>query len=386
MKDMMPAMLSKHTTRAFLGFALCTLLFTPGCSRQTNLTLSEMATLRQRLGDQYRATNVGVVVQNGEVLGVSLVNSPFNSLNGDEKARKAYEVAAFAKQHFTGIDRIKRVSVAFVVRRNYLFVFNYSDARDTFIFDKDRLPSRAELKTLNEILAAGNAAFLAGRYEEAVEQFDAGLAISPEEPTLLVNRATALVRRGVERYNVAIKSANAYGKTEGRAAAERDLRDAADAAIRAVAVINTTQRPASPGNRALYDTNKLGALTVRAEALRLLAARFDKAQSTLALTAVHEYIGAEPDSAKRLKARRDVGQMLLDLGDGKRAAAEYRQVLSVAPDDVDSTLGVGLALLQAGDDTRYSEAAAHLRSFIERSSSVHPRRQAAIDALAVVER
>ena len=70
--------------------------------------------------------------------------------------------------------------------------------------------SNRKITAANEIVqrtfSAGNAALNAGRTEEAIAQYRAGLAARPDEPGLLANLSNALRQRGDARYNTALKS------------------------------------------------------------------------------------------------------------------------------------------------------------------------------------
>lgn len=225
------------------------------------------------------------------------------------------------------------------------------------------LSGRHDFDRLNRILKSGNEALLAGRYDEAIRQFDAGLALSPGNPTFLANRAVALRSRGVERYNASLQASD---KTAGAAGKE---------AARQMKSVPAWENPGA------YENNRLAAFAARAEALRLLASKFDKSWADEALEAIHEYAEVERDVAKRVKAQLGAGQMLLDVGKGEQAAAEYKKVLADNPNNLDAVLGVGLALFHTGDKARYRDAASYLRRFVDRAPEDHPLRESARDAL-----
>jgi tetratricopeptide (TPR) repeat protein len=129
------------------------------------------------------------------------------------------------------------------------------------------------------------------------------------------------------------------------------------------------------------ERNLLVALAARAEALRLLASRFDKSQADEALAAIRDYMEAETDAERLLQGHLYTGQMLLDVGRGAEAAAEYEKVLAHDPDNLDATLGAGLGLFQSGEREHYAAATVHLRRFVERAPEEHPLRASAKEAL-----
>ena len=104
----------------------------------------------------------------------------------------------------------------------------------------------SEITKSNEVVSrtfkAGNDALFATppRYDEAIAAYREGLAARPDEPALLTNLSDALRRRGVDRFNAAIKSADNDAKTQGLDAAKKDWTEAADAATKAVTIIKST--------------------------------------------------------------------------------------------------------------------------------------------------
>lgn len=244
-----------------------------------------------------------------------------------------------------------------------------------------RAGSRKDLQTLNQALKSGNESLLAGRYDEAIRQFDAGLALSPGNPTFLTNKSLALRARGVARYNASLQSGDEAAKAAGREAARRDIEDAAALAADAVDRMKSVPAWDMLGDFGTYESNKLAALAARADALRVLASRFDKARADDALAAINEYLGVEQDRARRLKARLDTGRMLLDAGKGEQAATEYREVLAEDPDNLNAILGEGLALSQSGDEAKYREAASYLQRYVDRAPEGDPLKASAKDTL-----
>lgn len=109
-----------------------------GCSKGTIKTLSDLSTLRNELIKEYKVQDINVTVQNSSVLGISLINSSFNSLAEEEREDKAREIALFARNHYPSIDSINRIWVSFVVARNYI-IFHYSNSLGTYVFEKASL-------------------------------------------------------------------------------------------------------------------------------------------------------------------------------------------------------------------------------------------------------
>lgn len=239
--------------------------------------------------------------------------------------------------------------------------------------------------TLERLLQAGNEALRAGRYDEAIRQFDSALTRSPGHPNFLVNKSVALRLRGAARYNASRKLTDERAGAVEKEAAGRDFRDAEAVANEALERIDSRAIPelAQAGE---YDTLKENAYFARAEALRLLASTFDKPRAEEALAATHEYMKIERSGEKRTKAQLGAAQMLLDAGRGEQGAAEYKKILAEDADNIDALLGAGIALAQSGDAAKYREAEPYLRRFIERAPDIHPLKASARDTLEHMNR
>ena len=225
----------------------------------------------------------------------------------------------------------------------------------------------------------GNAALTAKNYDEAIRLYDTGLAADPEHPgipSLLTNKSVALRSRGVDRFNAAVQSKDEAAKTSGTEAAKADFSAAAEAANRAVDLINKQTAPTDPDQLKQFSTNKYFAASARAEAMRLFVTKVDSTKADAAGIAFQEYIAVEPDPAKKTKAQKDYAQMLFetssDVAGYERAIAEYQKILAANPDDPDALLRVGQALFNIGalnnnDKAKYQEAANYLQKFIDKA-------------------
>ena len=241
----------------------------------------------------------------------------------------------------------------------------------------------------NEIIGrtfkAGNEALNAKRYDEAIQHYKEGVAADPEQPALFANMSVALRARGVDRYNAAIKATDQNAKTSGLEAAKQDWREAAEAAGKAVALLNKPQEGAGAGAdanaQAQQNQNKLAALSARAEAMRFVASKGDPSQADAALAAYQEYIAAETDPAKKSKAQLDAANMLLDAGAADKAIAEFQKILTAEPDNPKASLGIGLALFQSGDKAKFQDAANYLQRYVDKAPDTDPLKQSAKEAL-----
>lgn len=235
---------------------------------------------------------------------------------------------------------------------------------------------------ISRTFKAGNEALNGGRFDEAITSYNEGLAARADEPALLTNLAEALRRRGVDRYNVAIKATDAAAKTQGIETAKKDWSDAAANSNKAIEAINAgTGAGADPQQQQIYAQNKLSALSIRAQAMRLVATKVDQAQAQAAWTAYDEYLAAEPDLPKKAKFKAEALQMLFDAGAVDLAVGESRKVLTEDPDNVDANRILGLALFATGDKAKYQEAANFLQRYVDKAPDTDPLKVSAKESL-----
>jgi tetratricopeptide (TPR) repeat protein len=218
---------------------------------------------------------------------------------------------------------------------------------------------------------AGNAAFTEKNFDEAIKQYEEGLAADPEQPALLVNEARAYTQRGVNRYNAAITSKVEAEKGPGIEAAKADFRLASEATTKAVAMIKAQTVPSEAAELTKYNNNKLAAFTVHAEAMRLFVSKVDQSQADAGLAAFKEYIAIESDPVKKAKAQLDSAQLLLDAGAVDKAFTEFQAIVTAEPNNPDANLGAGLSLFASGDKTKYQDAANFLQHYVDVAPETH---------------
>jgi tetratricopeptide (TPR) repeat protein len=230
---------------------------------------------------------------------------------------------------------------------------------------------------------AGNAALGLKNYDEAITQYDAGLAADPEQPMILANKSVALKARGVQRYNAGIASQNDAEKKTSLDGAKADFRAAAEAMTKSVEMVKAQPVPADPTQ---YNVNKLFAYAARADAMRLFVTKVDPSQAEAGKTAYEEYIAIEIDPVKKSKAQHDLAQMLFDANAYEQALAEYRKILEATPDDTDALVKSGMLLFTIGavnnDKAKYQEAANFLQRFVDKAPDTDKLKA---DAMAVLE-
>ena len=237
-------------------------------------------------------------------------------------------------------------------------------------------------KIVGDSFKAGNDALNAKNYEEAVKQYDIGLAADPEQAALLTNKSAALKGLGVEKYNAAIQSKDEAARAAGIEAAKADFKNSAESADKAADLIKKEPAATDPTDQKRHDANKYAALAVRAEAYRLYVSKGDPSKADAGIVAFQDYIAVETDPVKKSKAQLDLAQMLLDAGAGDKAFAEYQKILAEKPDDPDANLGAGLALYSTGDKAKYQEAANYFQHFVDKAPDTNKFKNDAKEILA----
>jgi len=255
--------------------------------------------------------------------------------------------------------------------------------------------SNTKNKQINEILnrtfTAGTEALKVKNYDEAIKQFDEGLAADQEQVALWTGKSVALRMRGVDRYNATAssaqyKAAQSSGDTAALTSlmepAKTDLHGSIEAIQKALALVKAeTPTAADAQAQARHTTNLLSSLSTQAESMRLYTKLFDPAQIDATTAAYEEYINAEPDAGKKLKAQLAEAQALLDASQGAKAADAFKKILATNPDNTDAMLGAGLALFNTGERTNFQEAANYLQKFIDSAPDTHPLKQSARESL-----
>jgi len=243
---------------------------------------------------------------------------------------------------------------------------------------------------VNEVLGrtfkAGQAAMAAKNYDEAIKQFDEGIAADPEQAVLFTRKADAYRMRGVDRFNAAIQSKDAAAKTSGLDTAKQDFKQSAEVATKAVELVKKETAGADAAAQTAQSQRKLAALLSRAESMRLFVSKVDQTQADAGMSAYQEYLAAETDAVRKTKAERDAAQMLFDANAFDKALVAYQKILEVNPDDLEALLKSGLALFNIGamntDKAKYQEAANYLQRYVEKAPDTDTNKA---DARAIID-
>ena len=203
----------------------------------------------------------------------------------------------------------------------------------------------------------------------------------PEEVALLTNLSEALRRRGVDRFNAALKSTDNDAKTQGLDAAKKDWTEAADLASKAVTLVKAADPAGANVNAAGFEQNKRAAIATRALALRLVATKVDQTQAQAAWDASQEHVAIEADATKKAKLKAEALQMLFDAGSTDLAVTQARALLAEDPENVDANRIIGLALFASGDKAKFQEAANYLQRYVDKAPDTDPLKQSAKESL-----
>lgn len=235
--------------------------------------------------------------------------------------------------------------------------------------------SNEKAKNANEVIArtfkAGNDAMMAKNYDEAIKQYQEGLAADAAQSALLTNQAMAYKARGVEKYNKGVSAKDDADKNANLEAAKSDFKAAAAASTKGAALIKALPVPTAAAELERFNGNRLASYNTNAEAMRLLVTKVDGTQADAALAAFKDYIAVETDPVKKAKAQLDAAQMLLDAGAVDKSYAEFHSILETQPDNPDANLGAGLSLFAGGDKTKYQEAANYLQHYVDVAPDTH---------------
>jgi len=254
-------------------------------------------------------------------------------------------------------------------------------------------------QVIGESFKSGNAALTAKNYDEAIRQYDTGIAADidhPGTPSLLTNKSVALRIRAVDKFNAAVNSTDAAARTAGMEAAKADFKASAAAANQAVELLKKLTTPTDPTALKQFETNKFFALTARAESMRLFVTKIDATQADAAITAYQEYMAVEPDAAKKTKAQNDMAQMLFDAGVHDKAKLEYEKILAERPDDPDALANMGMILYSLGyandsegkkdqAKTQYQQAANYLQTFVDKAPDTHRLKASAKEVIEALK-
>ena len=235
---------------------------------------------------------------------------------------------------------------------------------------------------LPEILKAGNDAFTAKKYDEAITHYDQGLALDPTQAVFHRNKAIVLRSRGVEKFNAAAKAKDVPGKD----AAKEDFKNSAESMEKALSsyrdhAAKNAGTPATGGQ----PNEELGFLFDRSESYRVALQTGAAVNTESAVKAFEEYLAVETDPAKKMRGQNGLGDALFMGGKMDESIATFRQVIATNPQNLDAMLGLGTALAAKGSlaeggsgSAMIAEARDLFQEFIKKAPDAHPKKADAV--------
>src|SRR5574341_1240307 len=162
-------------------------------------------------------------VKAGREIPVDIVLNP-----GDGKKFTREEAIAFAKGGGGTSGTSSGESAADKAKRD--------EALKKYEAEKTRVTNIND--TLNRTFKAGRDAMAAKNYDEAIRNFDEGLAADPEQVVFYSLKSSALRSRGVDHYNTSVKSSDQAVKSTEMEAAKKDFQASTESANKGVEVAN----------------------------------------------------------------------------------------------------------------------------------------------------
>jgi tetratricopeptide (TPR) repeat protein len=108
---------------------------------------------------------------------------------------------------------------------------------------------------------------------------------------------------------------------------------AAETAEEAIKLLKADPAPTETAAKEKYTSTLLAGLSIRAEALSLVAVYLDRTQAGAAETAYREYLAIESDSAKKMSAEHKLATMFHQLKELEKAKSVYENLLARNPND-----------------------------------------------------
>lgn len=215
----------------------------------------------------------------------------------------------------------------------------------------DRIKSGDE--TVRKMNSEGQAALTAKNWDLALAKYNEGIQAVPDfvgsTPVLMNGKIVALRNRG---YNLYIEGAQSK-EAPVRLAKYADAKKEFDEAIKTYEAAKAILKAAGPGtepNDQKYRTNITHELLTNIiEVYRLAAVgQVDTSRADEAGPLFEEFIAAEADPVKKLKARQNLGDIYRLTGNFEKAIVAYKLVLEAAPDNQEVMALIGLSLFGLG--------------------------------------
>lgn len=245
-------------------------------------------------------------------------------------------------------------------------------------------------KAANEASTAANGlkgAEKISKLDEALNGYNQGIEIDPEEAVVYRNKQIVLRSRGLEKYNVAIVNKDKAARDAGIEAARNDLRDAVETGEKAIVVYRMRNGGGQAGNTGSAPGGQKDEIVTymedRAETYRRALQIKAPVDNEVAAKSIEEYINAEPDAAKKDKMQASLGDALFFAGRVNEAVAKFKEITTKNPNNMDALYGLGLALASS-DPPQLVEARDMLQQYASKAPE-SPRKQEALEMVKYLD-
>ena len=201
--------------------------------------------------------------------------------------------------------------------------------------------------------AEGQAALKAENYDLAVAKFNEGIAAVPDyvgsTPILINGKTLALKGKGFKLYKEGATSPDMALRKAKYEEANKAYDEALAGFQDAMGIISKAEASSDPAEQKRRDLLKHDLYAAAAEIHRLkVAGGVDQSKIAEASTVIADYLALETNPELKVTMQMGLGDMMTRAGDLEKAAAAYRQVLVLKPDNAEAMGRLGLALFGQG--------------------------------------
>ena len=243
-------------------------------------------------------------------------------------------------------------------------------------------------KIINAAVKAGAEAYNASNYDLAIAEWQKGIDAAPDfigsAPTFHGNKGLAHQKRAIGVYNASLK-----GDTAAKVAAlekmKPDFAAAFESFNRGLEILKTAS-PSDATEQKNAAVNKATLLRYAVETHGLAAMLLpDPVRDAQAPAIVEQYLVAETDTNLRTTTLLSYANNMNGAGQLQSAAAAFRKVLEVSPDNLDAIAGLGLALYSIGYDPPnkdvLQEGLNYMQKFVDAAPDTHKLKQSVRDTI-----
>ncbi|MBI3948914.1 MAG: tetratricopeptide repeat protein [Acidobacteria bacterium] len=188
----------------------------------------------------------------------------------------------------------------------------------------------------------------ASQYEQALSEYKLATEASLDHPQIYVvlgKMAEAYFNLGVERNNSGQRQLGLESFTL-----------AAETAKKGTDMVPADKAVEKPKYFALY-----------AQAKGVIA-KLDNKQVDEAVAVYQQLMEMQPTPEEKLKAQNAIGDVYLNAARANEAMEVYRKVLEADPNNLDALRGLGMALVQTGNESKYPEVIEALTKFTDKAA------------------